>query len=263
MIAPIVDTHVHIFDRHTPLLESKWNPNGEEAPIDALMAVFAAHGVQRGVLSTSSIYGLNNEYFRQALARFPQLRATTNLPLDIGRASLAQLDRAGFVGIRLLWRPLADVPDLRSAEWQALLRLCADFGWHVHLTDRAERIGTTIGLLEAAGTRVVIDHMGMIDSADGIDDPGFVAILEAIERGRTWVKLGGAFRYSNPRRAEACGRAVIAAGGWERVMWGSDWPFVGHMGKVRYEDTMDCLGWAIDPAMRQRIESETASRFYF
>jgi predicted TIM-barrel fold metal-dependent hydrolase len=263
MITSIVDTHVHIFDRHTPLLESKWNPNGEEAPVEDLMAVFTAHGVSHGVISTSSIYGLNNDDFRRALRRFPQLRATCNLPLDVEPAKLAQLDSEGFLGIRLLWRPLAEVPDLDGADWRRLLRLCADLGWHVHLTDRPERIERTIGLLEGAGVRVVIDHMGMIDTEAGVDDPGFVAILRAMARGQTWVKLGGVFRYTDAGRARASGAALIAAGGWERLMWGSDWPFVGHIGKVNYHDALACLDWVSDPAIRRRIASDTALQFYF
>ncbi len=263
MTTSIVDTHVHIFDRHTPLLETKWNPNGEEAPVEDLMAEFAAHGVTHGVISTSSIYGLDNEDFRRALARFPQLRATCNLSLDADKTMLAQLDGEGFLGIRLLWRPLAEVPDLGEPEWQRLLRLCADLRWHVHLTDRAERIGHTIGHLEAAGVRVVVDHMGMIDTEAGVNDPGFVAILRAMARGQTWAKLGGAFRYTDPGRARASGAALIAAGGWERVMWGSDWPFVGHIGKVTYADALACLDWVSDPAMRRQIASDTALKFYF
>jgi predicted TIM-barrel fold metal-dependent hydrolase len=259
----LVDTHVHIFDRRTPLLERKWNPNAEEAPVEALMVEFARHGVSHGVISTSSIYGLHNEDFRQAMARYPQLRATANVALDTDAETLTRMGAEGFCGIRLLWRPLATVPDLAGDDWQPLLRRCADAGWHVHLTDRAERIGTTIATLERAGVRVVVDHMGMVDSEAGVDDPDFIAILKAIERGRTWVKLGGVFRFSDPHRARAMGEAIIAAGGWTRVMWGSDWPFVGHMGRVSYEQTLACLDWIADADMRHRIESATALAFYF
>ena len=259
----IVDTHLHIFDRHTPLLERKWNPNGEEASVDDAMAVFARHGVSHGVLSTSSIYGLPNEDFRAAMARYPQLRATANVALDTDLTTLANMNREGFCGLRLLWRPLQDVPDLRGPDWQNLLRLCADLGWHVHLTDRPERIGDTIQILEHAGVQVVVDHLGMIDTPLGANDPGLLAILRAIERGRTWVKLGGVFRFTDPARARASADAIIAAGGWDRLMWGSDWPFVGHMGKVTYDDALACLDWVPDPAMRKNIESTTALKFYF
>jgi predicted TIM-barrel fold metal-dependent hydrolase len=263
MIAERVDTHVHIFDRRTPLLETKWNPDGEEAPVDDLMAVFAAHGVSRGVISTSSIYGLHNDDFRQAMMRFPQLRATANVPLDIDAPALAKMGGQGFCGIRLLWRPLASVPDLRGEDWRPLLRRCADIGWHVHLTDRPERIGHTIEALEDAGVRVVIDHLGMIDTPLGARDPAVAAILRAVERGRTWVKLSGAFRFTDTQRARAAADDFIAAGGWDRVMWGSDWPFVGHMGKASYADALQSLDWVTDPAMRRNIESSTALGFYF
>jgi len=259
----IVDTHLHIFDRNTPLLESKWNPNGEEAPVTDAMMVFARHGVSHGVLSTSSIYGLDNEDFRRALARYPQLRATANVALDADLPTLSRMASEGFCGLRLLWRPLEAVPDLRGADWRALLRRCVDLNWHVHLTDRATRIGDTIAALESAGVRVVVDHLGMIDTPLGINDPGLLAILRAMDRGRTWVKLGGVFRFSDPQRARAAADAFIAAGGWERLMWGSDWPFVGHLGTVSYQDALACLDWVADPAMRRKVQSGTAIDFYF
>ncbi len=259
-----IDTHVHIFDRHTPLLETKWNPGGEEATMEQVMAEFQTHGISHGVISTSSIYGLHHDYFRQAMARFPQLRATVNVPLEIDAGGLAQLGAQGFLGIRLLWRPLDQVPDLRSPDYQRLLRLCADQNWHVHLTDKAGRIGETITLLEQAGVRVVLDHLGMVDSPAGAADPAFQAILRAIDRGRTWVKLSGGFRFAQPGCATAQAKALLAAGGWGRVMWGSDWPFVGHLGKVHYTQTVACLqDWASDAAMRQAVGRQTALEFYF
>src|SRR5690606_11837763 len=140
---------------------------------------------------------------------------------------------------------------------------CADNGWHVHLTDRPDRIGATIAALEATGVRVVVDHMGMIDTPAGIEDPGFRAILKAVDRGRTWLKLSGAFRYKSPENACAAARALVSAAGWNRLMWGSDWPFVGYMGKVTYRDTLRYLEWVEDRTMRSRVAAETALDFYF
>ncbi|WP_196258841.1 amidohydrolase family protein [Pelagibacterium limicola] len=259
----IVDTHVHIFDRNTPMLEDKWWPNGEEAPVEDLMACFVAYGISYGVLSTASIYGYFNDDFRHALKRFPRLRATANLPPDADAHAFEQMSREGFLGIRLLWHGDGHVADLISDANRRLLRRCADHGWHVHLTDRPDRIGATIAALEASGVRVVVDHMGMIDTQAGIDDPGFRAILDAIDRGRTWVKLSGAFRYRNPQNAKAAARALVAAGGWDRLMWGSDWPFVGYMGNVTYRDTLAYLDWVEDGDMRRRVAALTALDFYF
>ncbi len=263
MAPPLVDTHFHIFDRSTPLLSHRWNPNGEEARIEDILVCFATYGVTHGVISTASIYGFYNDGFRDALARFPNLRATANMPLDAPQRLFERMSSEGFVGIRLLWRPLDEVPDLHSEEWQRLLHRCADHGWHVHLTDRPERIGTTIQTLEEAGVRIVVDHMGMIDTAAGIDDEGFREILAAIDRGRTWVKLSGAFRYRSPGNAVAAARSLIDAAGWERLMWGSDWPFVGHMETMTYREALASLEWITDSQMRRRVAADTALDFYF
>ena len=105
--------------------------------------------------------------------------------------------------------------------------------------------------------------MGFIDTPDGTAHPCFPALLRAVDRGRCWVTLSGWFRF-NACDPDAQARALVDAGGWDRVMWASDWPFVGHRGRVSYGDAVAALHRQVpEPDLRARIGGETAERFYF
>jgi len=262
--APLVDAHFHLYERSMPLTATAWHVPEHDASVEQCLATLDAHGVHFGVVSAASLFGTYNDYVRRALRQHRRLRGTCMPDLNWDMDQFERLHADGMVGVRLLWRPLATIPDLTSEPYRRLLRRCADFGWHVHLTDKAERLDHTVRQIEAAGVNVVLDHLGLVDTPQGVSDPGFVAILAAIERGRTWVKLSAGFRFKTPGLADACAQHLVAAGGWERLFWASDWPFAGFEGQVRYADTVaDLARWVPDPAMRQCVGARTPMRFFF
>jgi predicted TIM-barrel fold metal-dependent hydrolase len=262
--APLVDSHFHIYTRNMPLADGAWHHPGEDASTERALETLDTHGVTFGVISAASIYGIYNDYVRAALRRHKRLRATLMPDLDWDIHTLEQYRNDGFLGIRLLWRPKEQTPDINSEPYRRILRRCADLGWHVHLTDRPERIAGTIAAIENAGANVVLDHMALIDTDEGVNDPGFKAVLSAIERGRTWVKLSGGFRFEKLGLADKVARELVAAGGWKRLMWASDWPFAGFEGKVAYADTLRKFAeWVPDAAMRRCIMGRTPLRFLF
>jgi predicted TIM-barrel fold metal-dependent hydrolase len=264
MTPPLVDAHFHVYEQSMPLADGAWHHPCEDASVERALATLDAHGIPLGVISAASIYGTYNDYVRAALRRHRRLRATLMPDLDWDIHTLEAYRDDGFTGVRFLWRPLAEVPDIGSEPYRRLLRRCADLGWHVHLTDRPERIDGTIRAIEASGAAVVLDHLALIDTDLGVDDPGFRAVLDAIDRGRTWVKLSGGFRFKRPGLADAAARALVSAGGWERLMWASDWPFAGFEATMSYETALGSLAdWVPDPEMRAAVAGGTALRFYF
>ncbi|WEX08089.1 amidohydrolase family protein [Chelativorans sp. AA-79] len=262
--APLVDSHLHIYTRDMPIADGAWHHPGEDASIERCLAMLDANGVTFGVISAASIYGTYNDYVRAALKKHKRLRATLMPDLDWDIRILEQYRDEGFLGIRLLWRPKETTPDINSEPYRRILRRCADLGWHVHLTERPERIAHTIAAIENAGANVVLDHMVLIDTDEGVNDPGFKAALAAMDRGKTWVKMSGGFRFKKPGLADQVARELVAAGGWDRVMWASDWPFAGFEHKVTYAETLAKLAeWVPDPAMRHCITGRTPLRFFF
>ena len=106
--------------------------------------------------------------------------------------------------------------------------------------------------------------MGKPDPALGVDCPGFKAMLAAIERGRTWVKLSAGFRAPSPDAARGYARALLRVAGGERLVWGSDWPFAAFEDRVAYADTIAALhDWVPDAALRRQITGDTPMRLYF
>jgi predicted TIM-barrel fold metal-dependent hydrolase len=261
--APLVDTHAHIYHRGMPLSGSAWHTPPGDATIEDYLSTLDAAGVRFGVLAAASLYGDYNDYSLEAVRRHKRLRTTVIVHPETPMPILRKMGEDGVVGIRFQFRNVASPPDLRSAEYRRLLARVADLGWHVHLHDDGARVADFIAPLEAAGPRLVIDHFGRPPGALGVDAPGFQAVLQAVDRGRTWVKLSGAFRLEPPDAAVTFAARLIASAGPDRLLWGSDWPFAAFEDTVTYASVIEAYHRNVpDPQIRQAID-RTALSFYF
>ena len=87
------------------------------------------------------------------------------------------------------------------------------------------------------------------------DLTGFQAVLRAVERGRTWVKLSAGFRLPSEQAALDCAAELLKSAGPERLLWGSDWPFAAFESSMNYQQAVDGLArWVPDPADRWQIQ---------
>jgi predicted TIM-barrel fold metal-dependent hydrolase len=117
-------------------------------------------------------------------------------------------------------------------------------------------------------TQIVFDHLGQLKPPQGIQHAAYGVIRSLIDKGRTWVKLSGA--YSNtligpPTYADATevAQAYVKAAP-ERLVWGSDWP---HPSEVEHkpDDALlfDLLAaWAPNEATRNRILVTNPEQLY-
>lgn len=262
---PVIDAHLHIWRTDQPLTDTAWHRPPTEAGIEECVAELDRQGVIFAVVAAASIHGQYFDYVRKALRAHRRLRATAILPHDADLYRMEKMAADGFVGIRLMRAHAKHIP-APDGNLRMHLRRCADLGWHVHLVDQHQRVDASIRTVEESGARLVIDHMGIGDDnyPGGINNEGFKAILAAVERGNTWVKVSGKFRLINtdgtpPEFVEQ----ILRVAGTERVLWGSDWPFAGFEGRVTYDSVLqDYYGLIPDAAVRRRID-ETGLRFYF
>jgi predicted TIM-barrel fold metal-dependent hydrolase len=262
--APLVDSHFHVWRDDLPLIRAAWHRPPTNATTEQLIETLDAHGVLFGVIAAASLYGTYNDYVRAALLKHTRLRATAIADPSMDLYQLEQMKREGFVGIRFVWSVMDETPDINSDGYRRLLRRVADLDWHVHLTERPHRMAATIAAVQQSGAKLVIDHLGHMDTPDGINGEGFKSILAAIERGRTWAKLSGGFRFRPPAAADQYVAALIRVAGGERLVWGSDWPFAAFEDTVTYASTIERLReWVPDAALRRQIGGETALRLYF
>ena len=261
--APLIDTHAHVFHTAMPLSGSAWHAPAGDATLASYLATLDGAGVHFAVLAAASIFEDYNDYMIDAVRRHRRLRTTVIVSPDIGPEALRAMDRDGVAGIRLQFRSLPTVPDLSGFAYRKLFRRIADLGWHVHLHDEGERLPASIAQIEAAGVKLVIDHFGRPDLSLGVNTPGFTALLRAVERGNTWVKLSAAFRLTPLSSLRPFAELLLGTAGPDRLFWGSDWPFVAHEDHMTYAKAVgDFAALVPDAELRAAID-RSALRFYF
>ncbi|MEO7940316.1 MAG: amidohydrolase family protein [Burkholderiaceae bacterium] len=259
--APLIDSHVHIFRKEMPLVPDPRHAPTYEFTAQDLEATLLAHGVRQCVIAAASPWGDCNDYVIASLRSRPHWRGTVILDPSTDRYTLERMAADGIVGVRLAFISMKDLPDLDSWDYRKFLYRLADMNWHVHLHLDGPRIAQVLPQLERSGVTVVIDHIGRPDVATGVEGEGFKAVARSVEKGRTWVKLSGAYRLGPQATDHA--RTLVRQVGIERMVWASDCPFVGHE-TIRYQSTIDWLAEVIpDARMRQQIGADNALKLYF
>jgi len=273
--APLVDSHAHAFHRRIPYVPDAWTVPDYDFTAEDLIATLDAHGVGRAVISGLSIAGTWNEYTLEVLRRYDRLRGTAILAPGTSGDEIDRLAAGGIVGLRLQLARMEPLPDFRDDAWQELFRHARDAGWHVQVAVEGPRLRPVLDALLQTGVDVVIDHFGHPDPAGPLACDGFAAMVEAVDRGRTWIKLSGGFRlagtaawHEDPdgdleQTAQTVAEALLARVGTDRLLWGSDAPFVGYEKRVTYPDVLRTYrAWVPDAGRRAEID-RTALKLYF
>lgn len=260
-LPPLVDSHVHIFRGNMPLVPDPRHAPTYEFTAEQLQSALDAHGVKMCVIAAASPWGDCNDYVIQSLRTRPLWRGTVILDPNIERYALDQMARDGVVGVRLPFISMQELPDLQTWPWRKFLYRLADMGWHVHLHLDGPRIPQVLPHLEQSGVKIVIDHIGRPDPVLGPASEGFKAVVRSIEKGRTWVKLSAAYRLG-PQAADHARELCRQAGGYERMLWASDCPFVGQE-STTYQSTIDWLLSVVPDARDRRRLDENALALYF
>lgn len=257
----IVDAHAHIFHRGMPLIDKPRHRPGYDFRLEDYLQQLDANGVDFGVIAAASPWGDHNAYTCESVASTPRLRGTVILDPDKDY-DLAGMARQGIVGVRLPFIGLPQLPDLGSAAWQRNLRRIAEQNWHVHLHVEGRHIPALLPLLENAGPRIVIDHLGRPAPDEAAGSAGFRAIVKSVQAGHSWIKASCAYRIG-PRADEHL-RGFLDEVGPERLFWASDCPFVGHEGELDYAATLRWLHEQVsDQEVAALLLGKNAYDFYF
>ena len=104
--------------------------------------------------------------------------------------------------------------------------------------------------------------------AKGYEHPDFRAFTDRLKTGRYWTKISGADRNTRTGRPYADTapymRAIVQAAP-DQVVWGSDWPHVGHSAETMPDlaDLLRLLHECVpDEAIRRKILIDTPTRLY-
>jgi uncharacterized protein (TIGR02117 family) len=98
-----------------------------------------------------------------------------------------------------------------------------ELGWHIQINAPAAKIMEIMPILQRVPSLIVFDHLAHIPEPDGINHPLFGQIRALIDKGRTWVKLSGAYadtKIGPPTYADstAVAQAYVKAAP-ERLVW--------------------------------------------
>ena len=259
------DCHHHIYDARYPA-----DPKAVLRPGDALVEDYRALqrriGTTRHVVVQPSTYGTDNSCMLDALAAFgAEARGVAVVNDGVADAELKRMDALGVRGIRF---NLAQAGATTPAMIEPLSRRVNELGWHIQINASAPVIMSIMDILERVPTPIVFDHLAHVPQPAGIDDPLFGRVRALIDKGRTWIKLSGAYQDTKigpPTYADASAvaRAYVRAAS-ERMVWGSDWPHPSER-DVKPDDALlfDLLAdWAPDEAVRNRILVQNAEALY-
>lgn len=260
------DCHHHIYDAKYPV-----DPNARLKPADALVEDYKAFqqriGTSRNVIVTPSTYGLDNRVTLDAVEKIgPQARAIVVVNDKVSADDLRKMDDQGARGIRFnLAQAGATTPEMI----QPLASRVNDLGWHIQINANADKIMEIMPILEKVPAPVVFDHLAHIPEPEGVNHPLFKRVLELIDKGRTWVKLSGAYadtKVGPPTYADSTAIAqAYVKHAPERCVWGSDWPHPGVTQGPKPDDAVLfdlLLAWAPDEKIRHRILVENPSALY-
>ena len=262
------DAHVHVFG---PGARFPYDPGRATIPADAPKeTLFALHdllGIDRCVIVHTAAHGFDNTATADALAARPgTYRGVALTPTTISDADLKALDAAGFRGVRFHY-----MQHLEQAapidEVIAFGKRLAQLDWHLQIHMQADRIAELAPAIHRSPVPVVIDHMGRIDAALGLDQPHFQALLRLLDDRNVWVKVSGCDRATRqgPPYADAVpfARRLVAEAG-DRVVWGLDWPHPNHRGPIPDDGMLVDLiaGMAPGEAARQALLVDNPQRLY-
>jgi predicted TIM-barrel fold metal-dependent hydrolase len=264
--ANATDCHHHIYDARYPV-----DPKATLRPADALVDDYRALqkriGTTRNVLVQPSTYGTDNRCHLDALATFG---ATARMVAVVNDSvSTEELKRLHALGVRGIRFNLAQVGATTPEMIEPLSRRINDLGWHIQINAPAATIMEIMPILERVPSPIVFDHLAHIPQPDGVNHPLYGKVRALMDKGRTWVKLSGAYadtKVGAPTYADSSAVArAYAKAAPERCVWGSDWPHPTEHTKQLPDDAVlfDLLSdWVPDESARHRVLVENPATLY-
>lgn len=264
--ANATDCHMHIYDKRFPAA-----PNATLLPPDAspddYRKLQARIGTSRNVVVQPSTYGTDNG---ATLAGMAALGATARgvavVDTTVTDAELKRLDGLGIKGIRFnLVQAGATTPEML----EPLSKRVNELGWHVQIHQLGPRTADMEALLLRLPSPIVFDHVARIPHPDGLNSAAYKTVRKLLDKGRTWVKLSGAYQDTKigpPTYADVTAVArELANAAPERMVWASDWPHPTEKPDNKPDDAVlfDLLAdWVPDETTRKRILVDNPAVLY-
>ncbi len=263
------DAHCHVFGPGSRFPYAKDRSyEAPDSPKEKLAALHQHQGFQRAILVQASIHGTDNSALVDALTTSKgAYRGVAMVAKTISQIDLQRLHAAGVRGIRYNFvKHLGGTTPLDVVE-SMILRM-APMGWHLELHLDADNIVEMREFLRKLAIPFIIDHMGRVKGAMGLEQPGFRQLLELMkDNPRAWVKISG------PERVSATGKPFLDAVPFaqalvkaapDRVLWGTDYPHPNVKWMPNDGELVDLFAKMVeDDATRKQILVDNPTRLYW
>jgi D-galactarolactone isomerase len=267
--ANAADCHMHIYDPRFAESNPRPGLNPKNATVSDYRLLQKRTGTTRVVVVTPRNYATDNRVTLDALQQLgANGRGVAVVHPTVTDAELKGLNEGGIRGIRFSLGGANAVVTWDMVE--PLAKRVADLGWHLQFNVDGEQIVGNAELFRRLPTPMVFDHMGHPTLPAGVEHASVAIMRGLIDRGRTWVKLSGAYdntKIGPPDYPDATkiAQAFVKAAP-ERLVWGSDWPHPSMQDRPPLPNDallFDLLAaWAPEEATRRRILVENPENLY-
>ena len=263
--AGATDAHCHVFGpavRFPYAAKRRYTP--DDAPKEMLAALHAHLGVGRAVIVQASCHGTDNAAMLDCIASDPKrYRGVAIVDDGFTDADYDRLDAGGVRGVRFNFvKHLGGAPDM--AVFNRVIDRVKGRGWHVVLHLDAPNIIPLSDMIRKLPLPFVIDHMGRVPSAAGVDQPPLRALIALSTHENCWIKVCGAERISMPpyEMAVPIASALVEAVP-TRVLWGTDFPHPNATHAADEADLVDLVPkFATTPLAQHCLLVDNPARLY-
>jgi predicted TIM-barrel fold metal-dependent hydrolase len=262
------DTHCHIFgpsNLYPYAPDRTYTP--PDAPLNMFRSLHGKIGVERAVIVNASAHGFDNRVVTDAIAQSNgRYKGIANISPTITDAELEQLNAQGIKGCRFTFlKRLGGVRDM--AAFHRIVERIKALDWHVDIYLDHETVEEFTPLLKSLPIPYVIDHMGTVLAAKGLDQANFQHLLALVRMDeKCWVKLTGFERATASgapfHDAVPFAEALMKAAP-ERMLWGTDWPHPNVKHMPNDGDLMDLVPlFATDEHAQKLLLVENPARLF-
>jgi len=266
------DCHCHTFEdagRYPRAKDVSYVP--APAPLSEYLRMCETVGLQRTVQMNSSIYGHDPSVTLDLIAQLGQDRArgVTGIQPGTSTAELERLHAGGFRGARLSTK----VKGYGGAELiDSVVATIRPLGWHLDLhMGSVDEIAAMEDRLLKLPVPLVFDHMGGVRGKEGVNAPGFRALLRILrQRDDCWAKISSWYRLSESgppdwRDMKPMAQMLVATRP-DRLIWGSNWPHANRYDPKDVPNDGDLVDafcdWVPDPTVREQIFVTNPAQLY-
>lgn len=220
--------HIHPDPEKFPFFAGRvYTP--ELASPEEMSELHKALRMERVVIVTPSIYGPDNSATLFGMtARGATARGVAVIDDKTSESDLDTMGKAGFRGVRLnLATGGTSDPNVGRQRFQTAVERMKNRGWHIQMYTNLAMISAIKDLVASSPVPLVFDHFGGAQATHGVEQPGFMDLLELVKSGKAYVKISGAYRASKvgPDYPDVAPMAEALIGtNPDRIVWGTDWP---------------------------------------